>query len=161
MPSDIVERGLSQVDWPGRFEVVHEAPLVILDGAHNPHAAAALADALKELCHGRRIHGLIGVSSDKAVEAIGEQLGPIVAGMTCTASHHPRALEPTALAMRLAPFCPDVHVMSDPIDAYTYLFNVVSPRDVIVVAGSLFLVGELRAAIRQAQARARRAAVEA
>ena len=156
IPHAIVEQGLAQAQWPGRIEVVHDAPLVLLDGAHNPQAAGALRETLSELCPDRRIHLLIGMSQDKAVEDIGKILGDLATSATCTASHHPRALNPTKLAKRLAPFCADVHVMSDPADAYTYLLNALSPSDVIVVTGSLFLVGELRSALRKANGRASR-----
>jgi dihydrofolate synthase/folylpolyglutamate synthase len=149
-PTTLIERGLSRVEWPGRLEVVNEQPLVLLDGAHNPHAAAALVESLKALCPERPVHLLIGVSSDKAVESIGEIVGPLCVSATCTASRHPRALDPVLLAKRLSPFCPDVHVMSDSADAYTYLLNGVGLNAVIVVTGSLFLAGELRAAIRRA-----------
>ena len=156
IPYALVERGLSRVEWPGRLEVVHERPRVLLDGAHNPQAAGALADALKELCQDRPIHLLIGMSSDKAVEAMGRLLGHLAVSVTCTKSRHPRALDPTQLATRLSPFCLDVHVMSDPADAYTYLLNAVPPQDLIVVTGSLYLVGELRAALRRSHVRTSR-----
>ncbi len=157
IPSGIVEQGLRLVECPGRIEVMHDAPLVLMDGAHNPHAAAALRETLTELCPGRKIHLLTGMSSDKAVEEIGKVLGELAVSVTCTKSRHPRALEPVALAKRLSPFCRDVHVISDPADAYTFVFNAASPEDVIVVTGSLFLVGQLRAALRHAHIRTRRA----
>lgn len=157
IPHAIVERGLAKVEWPGRIEVVSDAPLVLMDGAHNPHAAAALRETLTELCRGRAIHLLVGMSSDKSVEEIGKHVAGLAVSTTCTKSRHPRALEPSELARRLFPFCPDVHVMPDAVDAYTYLLNTVSPHDVIVVTGSLFLVGELRAALRYAHVRPRRA----
>ena len=160
IPSRLVERGLARVDWPGRQEVVSIEPLVILDGGHNPHAADALGRTLIELCDGRRIHLLLGLSADKAPEAIAQRLGPLAVSATCTKSRHPRAMDPTELAMRCAPFCADVHVMSDPIDAYTYLLNAVDPQDVILVTGSFFLVGQLRAALRQAHVRPRRRAAQ-
>ncbi len=153
IPHTIVERGLARVEWPGRTEVVHDEPLVVMDGAHNPHAAAALRETLVELCGNRRIHLLIGMSSDKSVEGLGESVGRIAVSATCTKSRHPRALDPTKLAKRLAPFCPDVHVMSEAADAYTYLLNAVAPSDAIVVTGSLYLVGELRSALRHAGSR--------
>ena len=124
-----------------------------MDGAHNPHAAGALREALVELSGGRRIHLLVGMSSDKSVEGLGEAVGRLAISATCTKSRHPRALDPTALAKRLSPHCPDVHVMSDAADAYTYLLNAVAPSDLIVVTGSLYLVGELRAALRHAEGR--------
>ena len=160
-PHSLVERGLAQVEWPGRIEVAHEVPLVLLDGAHNPHAAAALRETLTELCQGRSLHLLIGMSADKPVEEVGRVLSGLAVSATCTKSGHPRALEPAELAQRLSPFCADVHVIPDPLDAYTYLLNAVDPAEVIVVTGSLFLVGELRAALRQSHIRSKRTAVEA
>ena len=159
VPYAMVQQGLERVEWPGRLEMVHENPVVVLDGAHNSHAAAALRETLSELFTDRRFHLLIGMSSDKSVEAIAKILGPFVVSATCTASHHPRAMDPTELATRLSPCCPDVHVMSDPVDAYTYLLNAVSPDDVLVVTGSLFLVVELRTALRQSHVRPRRRTV--
>ena len=156
VPFTLVERGLSRVQWPGRIEVVHDAPLVLLDGAHNPHAARALRETLTELCPGRSVHLIIGMSSDKAVEGVGGMLCPIAVSVTATKSRHPRAMDPLALAGALRRYGADVHAMSDPGDAYTYLLNAVSPEDVIVVTGSLFLVGELRAALRQAHVKPRR-----
>lgn len=153
IPRALVEEGLEAVAWPGRMEVVHDAPLVLLDGAHNPHAAGALTEALRELCGDRPIHLLVGMSGDKAVEALGRELGALAVSVTCTRSAHPRALDPTALANGLFAFCQDVHVMEDPLDAYTFLLNTVSPREAIVVTGSLFLVGQLRSALRQAHVR--------
>lgn len=156
IPHTLVERGMAQVVWPGRLEPVHDAPLVLMDGAHNPAAAAALRQALLELCRERRLHLLIGMSSDKSVEAFGAQFKGLAVSATCTKSRHsPRALDPTKLAARLAPSCADVHVMSDAVDAYTYLVNAVDPADVVVVTGSFFVVGELRRALRRAHVRNR------
>ena len=160
-PRALVEQGLARVECPGRIEVIQEKPLVILDGAHNPQAARALADTLQELCAGRRIHLLIGTSADKSVEGLGEALGPLVVGATCSQSRHPRALDAEALASRLLPYCPDVHVIRDPVDAYTYLLNAIGPADVLVVTGSFYFVGPLRAAVRSTNGgRARRAAAQ-
>ena len=155
-PHSLVERGLARVEWPGRIEVMHDAPLILMDGAHNPHAAAALAETLREFCALRATHLLIGMSSDKSIEQVGAILGGLAVSATCTKSQHPRACEPVELATRLAPYCLDVHVMSSPADALTYLLNAVAPRDAIVVTGSLFLVGELRSALQRAHVRPRR-----
>ena len=160
VPHSIVEQGLARVEWPGRMEVVHEAPLVILDGAHNAHAAEALAATLGELLPNYRIHLLVGMSSDKSPEAVGESVGRLAASVTCTKSRHPRAMEPDELARRLAPFCADIHVTMDAADAYTYLLNTVPPDEAVVVTGSLFLVGQLRGALRQSHVRPRRLSLQ-
>lgn len=151
IPEAIVREGLKRVVCPGRFEVIQKEPLVILDGGHNAQAAGALRQTLQELCAGRKIHLLIGMSSDKSVEGVLQSLVGLPMSATCTMSRHPRSLDPVALAKRLASFCSDVHVMSDPTDAYTYLVNAAAAADVIVVTGSFFLVGELRAALRRSQ----------
>lgn len=155
VPYGIVERGLAAVRWPGRIEFAQDDPLVILDGGHNPHATQRLKETLEELCPGKAIHLLIAVSADKAVDDVIRPLAKLAVSATCTSSRHPRALEPTALATHLLRYCPDVHVMSDPADAYTYLINAVPANEVVVVAGSLFLVGEIRAAARRGCLRAR------
>ena len=149
LPRAMVERGLARVECPGRIEVLSDAPLIVLDGGHNPHAAGALAAVLDELWRDRRIHLVVGMSADKSVEGFGEALGRLAISATCTRSRHARAMDPVALAKRLAPYCADVHVMSESADACTYLLNALSPSDVIVVAGSFFLVGELRASLRK------------
>jgi dihydrofolate synthase/folylpolyglutamate synthase len=156
IPYRLVERGLSLVEWPGRIELVHEAPLIVMDGAHNADAADALAATLAELCAGRTIHLLVGMSSDKSPEEFGQRVGRLAASATCTSARHPRALDPAQLAGRLWPYCNNVHVMPEPVDALTYLLNAVPSHDVIVVTGSLFLVGQLRTAIRRAGLRPRR-----
>jgi dihydrofolate synthase/folylpolyglutamate synthase len=161
VPASLVEQGLARVEWPGRMEAVSDVPLVVMDGAHNAQALTALAQTLSELCAGRRITLLVGMSADKSPEELGRHLGPLIVSATCTRSRHPRAMDPIQLAQRLGPWCPDVHVMSDPVDAYTYLLNVVAPEDVIVVAGSFFLVGELRSALRLSNALPRRQALAA
>jgi dihydrofolate synthase/folylpolyglutamate synthase len=153
VPYGVVQRGLAAVEWPGRLEVVHDSPLVLMDGAHNPDAADALRQTLAELCPDRRIHLLVGMSADKSPEEFGRRIGRMAASATCTKSRHPRALDPAQLAGRLWPFCPDVHVTADASDALTCLLNDVPPQDVIVVTGSMFLVGELRSAIRHSHLR--------
>lgn len=149
VPHRLVARGLADVRWPGRLEVISESPTVLLDGAHNPHAARALRVTIEELWPQRAVHLLLGMSSDKSADAIGRVLGPISASVTCTKSHHPRALDPTELSERVSPFCRDVRVIPDALDAYTYLLNSVDETDLMVVTGSIFLVGELRAVLRQ------------
>ncbi len=156
VPHQLVAEGLSRVEWPGRCEVVSEAPLVILDGAHNPQAAWALASLINECCAGRKVHVLFGISSDKWQEELGRAVAGFASSLTCTKSRHPRAMDPVELAKHMAPHCPDVHVMSDAADAYTYLLNALDASDVLVVTGSLFLVGELRAALRRAPDQVRR-----
>ena len=151
-----VQAGLARVQWPGRLELIQDHPVVLLDGAHNPPAALALKAALVERWSDRPIHVLLGVSGDKAVSQIAQILGPIAASVTCTASRHPRACDPHRLAELVGPSSRQVTVIPDVVDAYTYLLNTSGPQDVIVVTGSVFLVGELRIILQKTHAQCRR-----
>lgn len=143
-PHAMIRAGLAQVAWPGRLEIIRRDPAVVLDGAHNPPATWALRSALHDLWPDRAIHVVLGVSQDKSTQALGEILGPVATTLTCTKSHHPRARDPEQLAECLKPFHRLCTVIADAADAYTYVLNTAKPEDVIVVTGSLFLVGELR-----------------
>ncbi len=149
IPHGIVARGLAQTAWPGRIELVSDAPVVILDGAHNPPAARALRSTVEELWPGRPVHLVLGMSADKPAEALGRILGSWAASVTCTQSRHPRALGAQELAERLAGCAASLRVIREPVDAHTYLLNTVSANEIIVVTGSLFVVGELRAALER------------
>ena len=139
----IVPAALACVQHPGRFELV-TSPLagvshLILDGAHNPHGAAALAEALRE--RGERPALIISVSADKDVPAIAAQLAPAVCGVVATRYQQERAMEPAALAKVFAQL--GVAAASAP-DLRAALEAAASYRAPIVIAGSLFLVGEAR-----------------
>jgi len=151
MPHESVHHGLARMSWPGRLEVIQRRPIVVLDGAHNPQAAEALRKTLEDLWPKAVKRIVIGVSADKDPRELGKILGPIAESIVCTQSQHPRACDAQRLAEQLAPCGRPITVISDPIDAYTYVLNTASRDDVIVVMGSFFLVGELKTALRYAQ----------
>ena len=126
---------LARVQHPGRFE---RAGDLVLDGAHNPHGARALAATLAELA--LRPVLVIAVSSDKDVAAIAGALAPAVRAVIATRYQQERALEPARLAAAFAGLAP-VDTAPDLPAALARARALGGP---IVVAGSLFLVGEAR-----------------
>ncbi|HEY0986334.1 MAG TPA: cyanophycin synthetase, partial [Kofleriaceae bacterium] len=120
---------------------------IILDGAHNPHGAAALADALRE--RGERPVLIIGVSADKDAAAIAAALAshtpPAVRAVIATRYQQDRALDPAALAAAFAPWqaSASLPVTTAP-DLRAAIAAAAAHGAPIVVAGSLFLVGEAR-----------------
>ena len=89
--------GIRDARWPGRLEQVAPNPDIILDGAHNPAGARALAAHLKRFYSGRKIWMIYGAMRDKAVEEIAGILFPIANELIFTAPNAPRALRPEAL----------------------------------------------------------------
>ncbi|HEX3788271.1 MAG TPA: folylpolyglutamate synthase/dihydrofolate synthase family protein [Pseudonocardiaceae bacterium] len=95
---DAVRAAFAQVTSPGRLEPVRSAPTVLLDAAHNPHGARALAAALTEEFDFRRLIAVIGMMADKDAEGILGALEPVVAEVVLTAVDQPRAMKVDDLA---------------------------------------------------------------
>jgi len=129
-------------------------PVIIEKGlGSNDHrvrgqAAMALVQTLNELWPDRRKHLLLGMSADKPLDEILGILAPVAHSITCTQSRHPRACDAQRLAQRLPVKHERICVIPDVADAYTFVLNTSGPCDVIVVTGSLFLVGQLQSALR-------------
>jgi dihydrofolate synthase/folylpolyglutamate synthase len=145
VPAEAIRAGLEAVVWPGRLERL-QAPGIdlLIDGAHNPAGARALAAFLEEV-HGRPLPMVLGVMADKRVDDILTALAPAASHVVCTAPQTPRALRPEALAAalrRVAPAC-SVACEEPPHEAVRSASRHGAP---VVVAGSLYLAGEVRAA---------------
>jgi dihydrofolate synthase/folylpolyglutamate synthase len=144
--AEAIVDALTTVEWPARLEYGSwRGRTVIIDGAHNPAGARALASYLLET-HGRRLPLVVGVMRDKKIEAILQALAPAASHFVFTAASGSRAAAPSelaAIARTIAPDVPSVEIDS-PKDA---LAHAVTLGDPIVVAGSLYLSGEVRAEI--------------
>jgi dihydrofolate synthase/folylpolyglutamate synthase len=133
--------GIENARWPGRLEQVAPNPDVILDGAHNPAGARALARHLERFYSHRKIWMIYGAMRDKSVEEIGGILFPVAQELIFTAPAMARALRPEAL----------IEIAGRGQSAATITAALQLARtsahadDVIVITGSLFLVGEARA----------------
>jgi dihydrofolate synthase/folylpolyglutamate synthase len=156
-PYAAVREGLARVRWPGRLEVVQEDPVVLLDGAHNPPSIDALREALALWWPQRPVHLVLGMSADKASPSVVKAFARFAVSVTCTQSAHPRACDAQVLLRRVGRACSVKMAIADPRDAYTYVLNTSAATDVMVVTGSLFLVGQLRAALRRGATPAHRA----
>jgi dihydrofolate synthase/folylpolyglutamate synthase len=134
-------QGIAEARWPGRLEHVAPNPDVILDGAHNPAGARALARYLDRFYGHRRIWMIYGAMRDKAVEEIAGILFPLAHELIFTAPRFARALRPEALVeiAGRGETAPSV------ADALQLARTRADADDVIVITGSLFLVGEARA----------------
>jgi len=141
--AEAVRQGVEDVRWPGRLETVRHGEFdVLIDGAHNPAGARALASYITA-AYGRRLPMVVGVMRDKNVDAILAALAPVASCFVFTAPDSPRAAEPRELVGRARLVAPDVpaEVNLAPIDALRRASVSGVP---VVVAGSLYLAGEIR-----------------
>jgi dihydrofolate synthase/folylpolyglutamate synthase len=141
VPEEAVARGIAEARWPGRLE---EIGGVLLDGAHNPQGAAALADGLRALHPGRPVELIFGVLADKDHAGMLAALAPAVRRVHVLAPNSPRARNAAdverlarSLGMRA-----DAH--PDLGDAIACAGRGAADGGLVCVAGSLYLVGEAR-----------------
>ena len=144
-----IRAGLRGARWPGRFQIFRRDPLVILDGAHNPAGARALAASLRAYFPGRPVTFVFGVLADKDAGGILAALRPLAARVILTASANPRAAAPEALRA-LLPAGARVDTARSPQDALTMAIAE-DPRGIVCVAGSLSLIGDVLAAADDGQ----------
>ena len=136
-----IEKGLSAARWRGRLQVVRRDPTVIVDGAHNAPAAAALAESLQELFPGRKLTFVVGVLNDKDLAAIADSLGPLAAKVVATRAKTPRAFEPGEIRRAFEGHAP-VDIVPELREAVAKAIGSAAKEDVIVVAGSIYVAGE-------------------
>jgi dihydrofolate synthase/folylpolyglutamate synthase len=147
---DAVRAAFAAVTSPGRLEVVRGSPTVILDGAHNPAGAAALAAALEESFTFERLVAVVAVLDDKDAAGLLEALEPIVTSVVVTQNSSPRALPVDALAEVAVEVLGDARVevaarLDDAIDAaVTSAESDLVGGGGVLVTGSIVTVGEAR-----------------
>ncbi len=142
LPDAAIAAGIAAARWPGRLERVADHPEIILDGAHNPAGARALAAYIDRFYPGRRVRLIFGAMRDKAIDEIGGILFPRAAEVIFTAPRQARALAPESLMAHASHPCR--RVAADAAEALAMVRADAAPGDAVFVTGSLFLVAEAR-----------------
>jgi dihydrofolate synthase/folylpolyglutamate synthase len=149
--AEAVSAGLREVNWAGRLEVVDRHPTILLDGAHNPAAAAVLADFL---AHSGQSHPsrpvvlVLGMMRDKDHRGFFEPLRGLVDEVVLTQADLPRSATAQDLRASLEGLLLHPHVMPLLSDALALARQLATPDGLVCVTGSLMLVGECQAWFR-------------
>ena len=141
---DVLHYGLSKVKWPGRFEryPATDRPEIILDGAHNPHAAKMLAETWRQQFGDRKATLLFSAVAAKDIAGILELLAPLAERIHLCPVDTPRATPTAELAAAMPVDAPPVTEHANFDEALQAALSSESP---VLIAGSLFLVGEAKA----------------
>jgi dihydrofolate synthase/folylpolyglutamate synthase len=142
IPAGKIARALAQVEWPGRFQLLRRNPPVVVDGAHNVDAARSLKKALKHYFDGERAILVMGASGDKDVAGVIAELAPLFDRVIVTRSRHPRAMAPAPLAAEFARHGVKARIAEDVPSALSQALALAGKKDLVCLAGSLFIVGE-------------------
>jgi dihydrofolate synthase/folylpolyglutamate synthase len=151
-----LRRGLAQTRWPGRCETVSRAPLIMLDGAHNQASARMLRQTLNREFAQKQIILVLGISQDKDIAGICRELVPVSRAVVLTQADNPRAMASEEIYSRQrALFSRTQATITHGIRRALSLARRQSRmyrRPLIVVTGSLFVVGEARSALLKRKA---------
>ena len=139
-----MESGLSATRWPGRMELIPGHPPLLLDGAHNPAGATALAGALSDYRY-RRLLMVVGIMADKDARKIIAPLSPFVTKCYCVTPDLERALPDSELAAILTGFGLEARACGSVGNGISAARAEAGEDDLILVCGSLFTVGEAKA----------------
>ncbi|MGM1057820.1 bifunctional tetrahydrofolate synthase/dihydrofolate synthase [Saccharothrix sp. Mg75] len=152
---EAVREAFAGVASPGRLERVRTAPTVLVDAAHNPHGAEALAKALDEEFGFRKLVAVVGVMDDKDAVGILSALEPVVNEVVLTANSSPRAMDPDLLAGIAIPIFGEDRMVVQPhlVDAVEEAVRLAEETDDgdiasgggVIVTGSVVTAGEARA----------------
>ncbi len=141
-----VRQGLLHARWPGRLELVARKPDIYLDGAHNPASARMLAKTVRDMKPAyQRVVLIIGILGDKDYQGILSALVPLADHVVATKPRYARALEVGALAAEIGKRYASVETAETVEDAVTMARRAASPDDLVLITGSLYVVGDARA----------------
>jgi dihydrofolate synthase/folylpolyglutamate synthase len=147
IPRAAILEGLARARWPGRLEICGERPLTLLDGAHNPAAARAVADFVSTELAGKPFTLVYASMRDKAIDAIAGLLFPLASEVCLTRTEQARAATPEEILARVRDRPARLRIEPDPVRALEMARQNTPPEGVVLAAGSLFLVGAIKRAL--------------
>jgi len=141
---ETLREGLAAVQSPGRLEIVALQPSVVLDGAHNPAGAAALAEAMRESFRWERLHLVLAVSANKDLAGICAPLAPLADEAYVARNEGVRSADPVDVADALGRPAARFGAVAEALAAAR---AAAAPRDIVLVTGSLFTVADAKRAL--------------
>jgi dihydrofolate synthase/folylpolyglutamate synthase len=156
LDEDAVARAAAEVRVPGRLEQIGTDPVTLLDGAHNPDGMRALVQSLPEVADPHaRVVAVVSILEDKDAASMLRLLAPVCSAIVFTRATSSRSLPPPTLQSLAAQLGgPPAEVVREPHRALARARSLAGPAGLVLVTGSLALVGDLRDGARRRDARA-------
>ena len=146
IPPQAIRKGLKSVYWPARLEVISKKPVVLIDGAHNPAAAEAVAKTLKQLkqMNGyRELFLIIGCLKDKDIDGMLKVFLPLSSRIIATKPANSRVLDPGIIAQKVRNYGRKCLIKREINEALNYVSGEARVEDLVLITGSLYLAGEI------------------
>lgn len=146
IPASAVRTGFQKVTWPGRFEVLSDQPVFIVDGGHNPQCMEVLADNIRTYLTGKSVIALTGVLKDKEYEKMYEPVFPMISEYVCITPPSPRSLPGRDLCAFLEAKGKTACACDSVRDAVNLARKKAGQDGAVVCFGSLYSVAEIKTA---------------
>ncbi len=140
--------GLRTVRWPGRFEILRDKPTIVLDGAHNGEGVRALIEELESFREQRTVRLLFAAMEDKDWRLMLEGFSEVVDEIVLTRVNMERCADPFYLASQLSGKIPH-RAIGNASTALEHILERAESDDIILIAGSLYLIGEMRPLVQE------------
>ncbi|TET48149.1 MAG: bifunctional folylpolyglutamate synthase/dihydrofolate synthase [Dehalococcoidia bacterium] len=141
--AETVSRGIANVNWPGRLQILRQKPWIIVDGAHNGDSMQRLVAAIRQYFTFDKATVIFGASSDKNITDMVSELGSFPDCIIVTQSKHPRAVAVERLTEEFSRQDVIFEVAADVESAMERALSLAGPADLVCATGSLFLVAEV------------------
>lgn len=142
-----IRKGLLETKWPGRIEKISENPMFIIDGAHNEEGAKSLANSIDKYFENKNKILVIGMLEDKDIESVLDLLIPKFNKVITTTPDNPRAIDANKLKEKIERYNIEVTCKPNIKEAVDYALEISNKDDVIISAGSLYMIGNVRTII--------------
>lgn len=142
-----IRKGLLGTKWPGRIEKISENPMFIIDGAHNEEGAKSLANSIDKYFENKNKNLVIGMLEDKDIESVLDLLIPKFNKVITTTPDNPRAIDANKLKEKIERYNIEVTCKPNIKEAVDYALEISNKDDVIISAGSLYMIGNVRTII--------------
>ena len=146
---DNILRGLRNVKWPARLEVMNKKPLVVIDGAHNIDGIEKLTESIDMYFNYNKIILILGILADKQVEEMIKTIVPKVSRVITVTPHSDRAELAEELKVQVEKYTTYCEAIEDYNEAYKKALGYCGEEDLLLVSGSLYMVGDMRRIIRK------------
>ena len=137
-----IRDGLAEIEWPGRLQIISSDPLVIVDGAHNPTAVRKLADSITKGFSYDRLIAVMGIMEDKDIKNIIRLISTVADYIICTRPDYYRAADPWRIMKEVNGLGKQGEAVDSMSEGVNKAKSMASSRDLILITGSLFTIGE-------------------
>ena len=141
-------KGLKNVRWPGRLEIMHKNPLVVLDGAHNIDGITQLKHSVEKYFKYNKLVLIMGILADKQVEDMIKTITPMASNIVAVTPHNYRAEDCSKLAEIIKKYNPNCENIQDYKEAYDKAISYCNEDDMILICGSLYMIGDMRKVVK-------------